>query len=196
MDQTILLGIAGLIGGVLLTAGIVWIRSKQARMQSEVAKNSAVQIIEEAKKELPRGSFILVRGQAETMRSSYLGLGIGLVVAMALVYLLLVVNYQSWLDPLIIISALPGGRYGMWSGTSMSSPVAAGIAALVLSVRPINGIAHTASDVVDEIEESGWEWECNLASRNIMMETARIDAFCAVTNNQSCFPNDRSICTE
>jgi subtilisin family serine protease len=95
-----------------------------------------------------------------------------------------------------IISALPGGRYGSWSGTSMATPITAGIAALVLSVRPINGTAHTASDVVDEVEETGWGWECHLASRNIMMETARVDAFCAVTNNQACYPNDRSICNE
>ena len=51
LDQSILLGIAGLIGGVLLTAGIVWIRNKQTHMQSEVAKNSAARIIEEAKKD-------------------------------------------------------------------------------------------------------------------------------------------------
>ena len=51
MDQSILLGIAGLIGGVLLTAGIVWIRNKQTHMQNEVAKNSAARIIEEAKKD-------------------------------------------------------------------------------------------------------------------------------------------------
>jgi len=51
LDQSILLGIAGLIGGVLLTAGIVWIRNKQTRMQSEAAKNSAARIIEEAKKD-------------------------------------------------------------------------------------------------------------------------------------------------
>jgi subtilisin family serine protease len=96
-----------------------------------------------------------------------------------------------------IVSALPGGRYGMWSGTSMSAPIVSGIAALVLSVRPINGAAHTSSDVVDEVEESGWEWECTLASRGgVKMETARVDAFCAVMNNTVCYPNARTICNE
>ncbi|WP_295670009.1 efflux RND transporter permease subunit, partial [uncultured Mucilaginibacter sp.] len=61
-------------------------------------------LIEEAKKELPKGSFIMLRGQADTMHSSYVGLGIGLVLAVVLVYLLLVVNFQSWLDPFIIIT--------------------------------------------------------------------------------------------
>ena len=67
-------------------------------------------LVAQAEKELPRGSFIMLRGQAETMQSSFTGLSIGLVMAMALVYFLLVVNFQSWLDPLIIISALPGAR--------------------------------------------------------------------------------------
>ncbi len=63
-------------------------------------------LIKQAEKELPRGSLILVRGQAETMHSSFIGLSIGLVMAIALIYLLLVVNFQSWLDPFIIITAL------------------------------------------------------------------------------------------
>ena len=58
-------------------------------------------------KELPRGSFVRVRGQVETMKASYIGLLGGLVFSIVLVYLLIVVNFQSWLDPFIIITALP-----------------------------------------------------------------------------------------
>ena len=101
-------------------------------------------LIEEAKKELPRGSFILVRGQAETMRSSYLGLGVGLIGAIVLVYLLLVVNFQSWLDPLIIISALPGALAGvvwaLWvTHTTLSVPALMG-AIMSLGVATANSV--------------------------------------------------------
>ena len=77
-------------------------------------------LVEKAKKELPKGSFIVVRGQAETMRSSYTGLLVGLAMAIALVYLLLVVNFQGWLDPFIIIMALPGALAGVVWGLYLS----------------------------------------------------------------------------
>jgi multidrug efflux pump subunit AcrB len=54
-----------------------------------------------------------MRGQVETMQSSYLGLGVGLVMAIVLVYLLIVVNFQSWVDPFIIITALPAALAGI-----------------------------------------------------------------------------------
>jgi len=69
-----------------------------------------VQAIE---KDLPKGSHIVVRGQVQTMKSSFAGLGFGLVGAIVLVYLLIVVNFQSWLDPFIIITALPGALAGI-----------------------------------------------------------------------------------
>src|SRR5208337_3556633 len=62
---------------------------------------------------LPRGSRTIVRGQIDTMRTSFQGLLAGLVFSIVLVYLLIVVNFQSWLDPLIIISALPTGLAGI-----------------------------------------------------------------------------------
>ena len=62
---------------------------------------------------LPRGTQIVVRGQVETMRTSFIGLGVGLIGAIVLVYLLIVVNFQSWLDPFIIITALPGALAGI-----------------------------------------------------------------------------------
>lgn len=77
-------------------------------------------LIAKAKHEMPKGSFIVVRGQAETMHSSYTGLIVGLVMAIVLVYLLLVMNFQSWLDPFIIIMALPGALAGVIWGLYLS----------------------------------------------------------------------------
>jgi multidrug efflux pump subunit AcrB len=62
---------------------------------------------------LPKGSFFEMRGQVETMRTSFIGLGVGLVFAIMLVYFLMVVNFQSWLDPFIILMALPGALAGI-----------------------------------------------------------------------------------
>jgi multidrug efflux pump subunit AcrB len=62
---------------------------------------------------LPRGSQIIVRGQIQTMRESFLGLAGGLILSIVLVYLLIVVNFQSWLDPFIIIAALPAALCGI-----------------------------------------------------------------------------------
>jgi multidrug efflux pump subunit AcrB len=70
-------------------------------------------VIDELRRQLPRGSFMIERGQVETMRSSFTGLGWGILFAVLLVYLLMVVNFQSWLDPFIIITALPGAMAGI-----------------------------------------------------------------------------------
>jgi multidrug efflux pump subunit AcrB len=70
-------------------------------------------IIADAKRDLPRGSRVFVRGQVQTMRSSFVGLLAGLVFSIVLVYLLIVVNFQSWLDPFIIIAALPVALAGV-----------------------------------------------------------------------------------
>lgn len=77
-------------------------------VSSEVEKR--VRAIE---KELPRGSHIIIRGQVQTMKSSFTGLAFGLLGAIVLAYLLIVVNFQSWLDPFIIITALPGALAGI-----------------------------------------------------------------------------------
>src|ERR1700730_14652924 len=73
----------------------------------------ARKLVRGAEKDLPRGSHIVIRGQVETMDSSFLGLGVGLIGAIVLAYLLIVVNFQSWLDPFIIITALPGALAGI-----------------------------------------------------------------------------------
>jgi multidrug efflux pump subunit AcrB len=70
-------------------------------------------IVDANRKSLPRGSTIAIRGQIETMRTSYTGLLGGLAFAIVLVYLLIVVNFQSWLDPFIIVTALPAALAGI-----------------------------------------------------------------------------------
>lgn len=70
-------------------------------------------IIDSMKKDFPRGTQVKVKGQVESMRSSFRGLGFGLIFAVVLVYLLMVVNFQSWVDPLIILMALPGALAGI-----------------------------------------------------------------------------------
>ncbi len=101
-------------------------------------------LVAQARQALPRGSYLVLRGQAETMRSSYAGLGVGLIMAIALIYLLLVVNFQSWLDPFIIITALPGALAGViWglflSQTTMSVPALMG-AIMSLGVATANSV--------------------------------------------------------
>jgi multidrug efflux pump subunit AcrB len=88
-------------------------------------------IVAETKKTLPRGTSIVVRGQVESMNASFRGLSYGIVAAILLVYLLMVVNFQSWLDPLIILMALPGAIAGiLWvlfaTGTTLSVPALMG----------------------------------------------------------------------
>src|SRR5260221_8958002 len=76
------------------------------------AGREVTRIVDANRKSLPRGSFITIRGQLQTMRTSYLGLLGGLAFSVVLVYLLIVVNFQSWLDPFIIITALPAALPG------------------------------------------------------------------------------------
>jgi multidrug efflux pump subunit AcrB len=70
-------------------------------------------VVGDARKDLPRGITITVRGQFESMRSSFAGLAIGLVVAILLVYFLMVINFQGWIDPFVIIFAVPGALAGV-----------------------------------------------------------------------------------
>jgi CzcA family heavy metal efflux pump len=86
--------------------------SVQGRDLGGVARDTR-KIVADFAGKLPKGSRIDVRGQVETMSSSFIGLGVGLVMSIVLVYLLIVVNFQSWLDPFIIITALPGALAGI-----------------------------------------------------------------------------------
>ncbi len=93
---------------------------------------------------LPRGTQLVVRGQVVTMTSSFIGLGVGLLAAIVLVYFLIVVNFQSWLDPFIIITALPGALAGIcWmlllTHTTLNVPSLTG-AVMCMGVATANSI--------------------------------------------------------
>jgi multidrug efflux pump subunit AcrB len=101
-------------------------------------------IIAATRQQLPRGSRVVVRGQVQTMRASYIGLLSGLVGSIVLVYLLIVVNFQSWLDPFIMISALPAALAGIaWflfiTHTNLSVPALMG-AIMCMGVATSNSI--------------------------------------------------------
>ncbi|MGA3080854.1 MAG: efflux RND transporter permease subunit [Terracidiphilus sp.] len=101
-------------------------------------------IIDEHKADLPRGSHFILRGQSETMRASYIGLLGGLAFSILLVYLLIVVNFQSWLDPFLIVSALPAALAGIvWflflTHTRLSVPALTG-AIMCMGVATSNSI--------------------------------------------------------
>ena len=101
-------------------------------------------IIDSMLSQLPRGSQVIVRGQVQTMRSSYVGLLVGLLFAILLDYLLIVVNFQSWLDPFIMISALPAALAGIaWvlfiTHTTLSVPALMG-AIMCMGVATANSI--------------------------------------------------------
>jgi len=102
------------------------------------------QIAAELRPKLPPGHTIAVRGQVESMNSAFLRLGLGLIFAVLLVYLLMVVNFQSWLDPFIIITALPAGFCGIvWmlfvTHTTFSVPALMG-AIMSVGVATANSI--------------------------------------------------------
>ncbi|HEY0480298.1 MAG TPA: efflux RND transporter permease subunit, partial [Kofleriaceae bacterium] len=88
---------------------------------------AVAKIVENERGNLPRGTTLTLRGEYETMRTSFLRLGLGIVFAIVLVYLLMAVNFQSWIDSLIILSALPGAMAGiLWmlfvTRTTLSVP--------------------------------------------------------------------------
>ncbi len=106
--------------------------------------NEVRKIMNEETKHLPRGTTLDLRGQVETMQSSFFRLGLGMVFAVVLVYLLMAVNFQSWLDPFIILTALPGAMAGiLWmlfvTGTTLSVPSLMG-AIMCIGVATANSI--------------------------------------------------------
>jgi multidrug efflux pump subunit AcrB len=101
-------------------------------------------ILDDTQKDVPRGSHVDVRGQVKTMTESFQGLLLGLLGAVVLVYLLIVVNFQSWLDPFIIITALPAALAGIvWmlflSHTTVSVPALTG-AIMCMGVATANSV--------------------------------------------------------
>jgi multidrug efflux pump subunit AcrB len=101
-------------------------------------------IVNQHRKNLPRGTQVVIRGQVETMNSSFIGLTSGLAFSILLVYLLIVVNFQSWLDPFMIIAALPAALCGIvWmlfiTGTHISVPALTG-SIMTMGVATANSI--------------------------------------------------------
>ncbi|MEP7101061.1 MAG: efflux RND transporter permease subunit, partial [Burkholderiales bacterium] len=100
--------------------------------------------VDAIQKKLPRGSQVVMRGQVQTMEASFVGLIVGLAMAIVLVYLLVVVNFQSWVDAAIIITALPAALAGIaWmlfiTGTTLSVPALTG-AIMTMGVATANSI--------------------------------------------------------
>jgi multidrug efflux pump subunit AcrB len=101
-------------------------------------------IVKDAKKDLPKGTTVVLRGQVQTMNDSFYGLTFGLLGAIVLIYLLIVVNFQSWIDPFVIITALPAALAGIiWmlfaTGTTLSVPALTG-AIMCMGVATANSI--------------------------------------------------------
>ena len=93
--------------------------------------DAVARVVDELRPSMPRGTTARIKGQVESMQSSFRGLGYGLIFAVILVYLLMVVNFQSWLDPLVILMALPGAIAGIvWmlflTHTTLSVPALMG----------------------------------------------------------------------
>jgi CzcA family heavy metal efflux pump len=126
-------------------------------------------IVDDNRKSLPHGSFVSIKGQLQTMRNSYIGLLGGLVFSIILVYLLIVVNFQSWLDPFIIITALPAALAGIvgflfLTHTTLSVPALMG-AIMCMGVGTANSILVVAfakerllhhGDPIDAAIEAGF----------------------------------------
>src|SRR5580658_1959911 len=119
--------------------------------------------------QLPKGSFFETRGQIETMKSSFIGLGVGLVFAVVLVYFVMVVNFQSWLDPFIILMALPGALSGIVlmlfvTQTTINVPslmgaiMSIGVATAnsILLVNFANDVRETGADSITAALEAGY----------------------------------------
>jgi CzcA family heavy metal efflux pump len=117
-------------------------------------------IIEENRKDLPRGSTIKLRGQVTMMQESFTGLYLGLVASLVLIYLLMVVNFQSWVEPFIIITALPAALAGIvWilfiTGTTLSVPALMG-AIMCMGVATANSVLVVtfANEKLEEYKDS------------------------------------------
>jgi multidrug efflux pump subunit AcrB len=115
----------------------------QGRDLGAVAKD-VQRILNDTKKSVPRGSYVALRGQVQTMASAYSELYLGLAGAVVLIYLVIVVNFQSWVDPFIIITALPGALAGIvWTlfvtGTTLSVPALTG-AIICMGIATANSI--------------------------------------------------------
>jgi multidrug efflux pump subunit AcrB len=126
-------------------------------------------VLDSFRSKLPKGSFFETRGQVETMRTSFIGLGAGMVFAVLLVYFVMVVNFQSWLDPFIILMALPGALSGILlmlfvTQTTINVPslmgaiMSIGVATAnsILLVNFANDVRATGADSITAALEAGY----------------------------------------
>jgi multidrug efflux pump subunit AcrB len=124
-------------------------------------------ILKETAKDAPKGALVTLRGQVQTMNSAFAGLLFGLVGAIVLIYLIIVVNFQSWLDPFVIITALPAALAGIvWilfaTGTTLSVPALTG-AIMCMGVATANSIL-VVSFCREQLEITGDAVEAALAA--------------------------------
>ncbi len=125
-------------------------------------------VIAEYSRKLPPGSVIDTRGQVETMRASFLGMGYGLIFAIVLVYFIMVINFQSWTDPFIILMAIPGALSGIllilfFTHTTISVPalmgaimsIGVGTANSILLVTFANDLRREGADVLTAAYQAG-----------------------------------------
>ncbi|MFM0326961.1 efflux RND transporter permease subunit [Caballeronia glebae] len=138
--------------------------SVQGRDLGSVASD-VTQLIDQAKAQLPPGSTIVMHGQVQSMTQSFSGLGSGLAFAIALVYLLMVVNFQSWIDPLIIICGLPASLAGIaWmlfaTGTTLSVPALTGTI-LCIGIATANSIL-VVNAAREKLHEGAQPWDAAL----------------------------------
>lgn len=130
--------------------------------------SAVAKIVDQERPSFPRGTSVKIKGQVESMESSFRGLGFGLIFAVVLVYLLMVVNFQSWLDPFVILMALPGAISGIvWmlflTHTTLSVPALMGsimcvgvaTANSILVVTFANGQRGVGRDAVQAALASG-----------------------------------------
>src|SRR6185437_3129815 len=103
-------------------------------------------IMDEAAKKAPKGMNFDLRGQIDTMKTSFYRLGLGLIFAIVLVYFLMALNFQSWLDPFIILTALPGALAGiLWM--LFVTPTTFSVPSLIGAIK-CNGVANANSILV------------------------------------------------
>jgi CzcA family heavy metal efflux pump len=124
-------------------------------------------IVAETQKDLPRGSRVVIRGQVQTMRASFIGLFGGLIFSIVLVYMLIVINFQSWLDPFVIIAALPAALAGIvWflflTHTTLSVPALTG-SIMCMGVATANSIL-VVSFAKEQMEAMATATEAALAA--------------------------------
>ncbi len=136
------------VGPVIVNHYNVWpvydVYANVARRDLGGVGSEVERIVKEEIPHLPRGTTLDLRGQYDTMRESFFRLSLGMIVAVILVYLLMAVNFQSWLDPFIILTALPGAMAGiLWmlfvTGTTLNVPSLMG-AIMCIGVATANSI--------------------------------------------------------